>query len=73
MPSSARDIIHSKEKMVEELKGLKETHLRNQAFYDQLLGLMLQSPDTDEEVTPTLPPIHLKWCCRVIIENGVVM
>ena len=58
MPSSARDIIHSKEKMVEELKGLKETHLRNQAFYDQLLGLMLQSPDTDEEVTPTLPPIH---------------
>jgi hypothetical protein len=38
MPSSAWDIIHSKEKMVEELKGLKETHLRNKAFYDQLLG-----------------------------------
>jgi hypothetical protein len=58
MPSSAWDVIHSKEKMVEELKLLKETHLRNAAFYDQLLGLMLNSPDTDEEVTPTLPPIH---------------
>jgi hypothetical protein len=57
MPSSAWDVIHSKEKMVEELTGLKEKHLRNHYLFDQLLGLMLNSPDTDEEVTSTLPPI----------------
>jgi hypothetical protein len=58
MPSSAWDVIHSKEKMVEELTGLKEKHLRKHYFFDQLLGVMLKSPDTDETVTPTLVPIY---------------
>jgi hypothetical protein len=58
LPSSAWDVIHSKQKMVEELTGLKEKHLRDHYFFDQLLGVMLQSPDTDEMVSPTLPPIY---------------
>jgi hypothetical protein len=58
IPSYATDAIHGKQKLVAELNRLKEKHLRKHYFFDQLLGVMLKSPDSDEMVTPTLVPIY---------------
>jgi len=50
---------------VEELQSKKEKHLREHQFYEQLLGVMLASPDTDEKVlqsvSQALPPIYHKF------------
>ena len=61
-PHSPRDLFPSKAQLVEELQNRKEKHLREHQFYEQLLGVMLVSPDTDEKVlqsvSQALPPIY---------------
>jgi len=48
IPSSALDVVPSKQKMVAELEAMKEKHLRQHYLYDQLMGVMLASPDTND-------------------------
>jgi len=47
------------------LEGKKEKHLRRHYFYNQLMGVMLSSPDTEDTITSTLPPIYRSF----FIEN----
>jgi len=62
-PHCPSDVVHSKEAMVEELEALKTKHLRQLHFYDQLVRLMLASPDTDETVMHSMPPIYRPFFC----------
>jgi hypothetical protein len=57
IPSSTRDVV-SKQRMVVELEAMKEKNLRQHYFFDQLLGVTLQSPDTEEGISPSLPLIY---------------
>jgi len=61
IPSSALDVVPSKQKMVAELEAMKEKHLRQHYLYDQLMGVMLASPDTNDSVTSTLPAIYRRF------------
>jgi len=59
------NVVTSKQKLVAELEGKKEKHLRRHYFYNQLMGVMLSSPDTEDTITSTLPPIYRSF----FIEN----
>ena len=64
IPFSASDVVTSKQKLVAELEGKKEKHLRRHYFYNQLMGVMLSSPDTEDTITSTLPPIYRSFFYR---------
>jgi hypothetical protein len=58
LPTSARDVVHSKDSLVAELTDVKDKHLRQHHFFDQLLGIMLRTPLTEETVSNSFPPIY---------------
>jgi len=57
IPSTAMDVVHSKQDMVAALQALKDKRDTQHRFFQQLYFTLQQSPDTDETVGPPLPEI----------------